>query len=235
MYRRRLSPCAALGWARQQWTQGHLPYYNPLLIGPAVCSRLKDQCTLLKYNRVTLKQNQPTVAFQPGKCYLIKEVLPPCVFRWPFSGPGGGSYLLYGVLCDPGWLCCRTEWRTPGLYHPTEQHHHCRRKDAHRHALVTLKHTDGQNSWISHFPQRRNNRSRDIVRSWPFVYVQYTAGGGLCQICSHCSNYVWFKRGCCRPATCHPAVRSEFLNNYLLYFHMGKITLHRPYSRELAA
>lgn len=101
--------------------------------------------------------------------------------------------------------------------------------------LVTLKHTDGQNSWISHFPQRRNNRSRDIVRSWPFVYVQYTAGGGLCQICSHCSNYVWFKRGCCRPATCHPAVRSEFLNNYLLYFHMGKITLHRPYSRELAA
>lgn len=58
----------------------------------------------------------------------------------------------------------------------------------------------------------------------------------VCQICSHCSNYsVWSKRGCCRPAACHPPVCSEFLNNYLLYFHMSKITLHRPYSRELAA
>lgn len=40
VYCRRLPPCAALGRARQQRTQGHLPHYNPLLARPAVCSRL---------------------------------------------------------------------------------------------------------------------------------------------------------------------------------------------------
>lgn len=40
VYHRRLPPCAALGRARQQRTQGYLPYYNPLLVRPSVCSRL---------------------------------------------------------------------------------------------------------------------------------------------------------------------------------------------------
>ena len=40
VHRRRLPPRAALGWAGQQRTQGHLPHYHPLLPRPTVCSRL---------------------------------------------------------------------------------------------------------------------------------------------------------------------------------------------------
>lgn len=39
VYCRRLPPCAALGRARQQRTQGYRPHYNPLLVRPPVCSR----------------------------------------------------------------------------------------------------------------------------------------------------------------------------------------------------
>lgn len=63
MYSRRISPCAALGRARQQWPQGHLPHYNPLFIRPAVGSRLELIFKILQqfYQGNVFSQNQKSI------------------------------------------------------------------------------------------------------------------------------------------------------------------------------
>lgn len=68
LYGRRISPHTALGWARQQWTQGHLPHYHPLFFRPAVRSRSENlvekyqsSSSVSSYNHTVKKNNLPCV------------------------------------------------------------------------------------------------------------------------------------------------------------------------------
>lgn len=128
-----IPPHVALGRDGQQRTQGHLPYYNPLLTRPSVRSRLekiwKDARKKKKKKVISISRFSPFLAHHPSTSNL-------CLHRWSLPGLGGSAYPLYGVLCDAGRLCCGAQWWTAGLHHATEQHYHSRRKKTLRHTLI---------------------------------------------------------------------------------------------------